>query len=106
LEAGAYRYQRHQPENNLLYRIVERHYPEITASMRGFVCTDSQFLAAFAMSLLFSGCPLNDNACNALGIKTELQTPHTEYLLLGKTKEERLENYRALFKAHVNAELF
>jgi len=31
LEAGAYRYQRHQPENNLLYRIVERHYPEITA---------------------------------------------------------------------------
>ena len=30
-EAGAYRYQRHQPENNLLYRIVERHYPEFTA---------------------------------------------------------------------------
>jgi putative transposase len=44
-------------------------------------------------------------ACNALGIKTELQTPHLEYLSLGKTKEERLENYRALFKAHVNAEL-
>ena len=31
MEAGAYRYQRHQPENNLLYRIVERHYPEFTA---------------------------------------------------------------------------
>jgi putative transposase len=44
-------------------------------------------------------------ACNALGIKTELQTPHSEYLSLGRTKEERLENYRALFKAHVNAEL-
>ena len=44
-------------------------------------------------------------ACNALGIKTELQTPHSEYLSLGKTKEERLENYRALFKAHVSAEL-
>jgi len=44
-------------------------------------------------------------ACNALGIKTELQTPHPEYLSLGKAKEERLENYRALFKAHVNAEL-
>ena len=44
-------------------------------------------------------------ACNAPGIKTELQTPHSEYLSLGKTKEERLENYRALFKAHVNAEL-
>lgn len=44
-------------------------------------------------------------ACNALGIKTELQTPHSEYLSLGKTKEERLENYRALFKAHLNAEL-
>ena len=30
-EADAYRYQRHQPENNLLYRIVERHYPKFTA---------------------------------------------------------------------------
>ena len=30
-EAGAYRYQRHPPENDLLYRIVERHYPEFTA---------------------------------------------------------------------------
>lgn len=44
-------------------------------------------------------------ACNGLGIKTELQAPHSEYLSLGKTKEERLENYRALFKAHVSAEL-
>ena len=44
-------------------------------------------------------------ACNALGIKTELQTPHAEYLSLGKTKEERLENYRALFKVHVSDEL-
>ena len=31
MEAGAYRYQRHQPENHLLYRIVKRHYPEFTA---------------------------------------------------------------------------
>ena len=30
-EAGAYRYQRRQPENTLLYRIVERYYPEFTA---------------------------------------------------------------------------
>jgi len=30
-EAGAYRYQRHQPENTLLYRIVDRYYPEFTA---------------------------------------------------------------------------
>ena len=30
-EAGAYRYQRHQPENTLLYQIVERYYPEFTA---------------------------------------------------------------------------
>ena len=44
-------------------------------------------------------------ACNALGVKTELQTPHPEYLLLGKSNEERLENYRALFKTHVGAEL-
>lgn len=24
---GTYRYQRHQPENTLLYQIVEQHYP-------------------------------------------------------------------------------
>jgi hypothetical protein len=30
-ETGAYNYQRHQPENKLLYRIVELHYPEFTA---------------------------------------------------------------------------
>ena len=30
-EAGAYRYQRHQPENTLLYRIVDRYYPEFKA---------------------------------------------------------------------------
>jgi len=44
-------------------------------------------------------------ACNALGIETELQTPHSEYLLLGKTKEERVDNYRTLFKAQVSTEL-
>ena len=44
-------------------------------------------------------------ACNALGIETELQTPHALYLALGKTKRERLENYRDLFKAHVGVEL-
>ena len=31
MEAGAYHYQRYQPENKLLYRIVERHYPAFTA---------------------------------------------------------------------------
>ncbi len=30
-ENGANRYQRHQPENTLTYRIVERYYPEIAA---------------------------------------------------------------------------
>ena len=30
-ETGAYRYQRRQPENTLLYQIVERYYPEFTA---------------------------------------------------------------------------
>jgi len=33
LEAGAYCYQRHQRENNRLCRIVERYYPEFTASL-------------------------------------------------------------------------
>ena len=43
--------------------------------------------------------------CNALGMETELQTPHELYLALGKTKNERLESYRQLFKAHVGVEL-
>ena len=43
--------------------------------------------------------------CNALGIATELQTPHQEYTLLGKTKEERLVPYRELFKIQVGKEL-
>ncbi|MCU7833872.1 MAG: transposase [gamma proteobacterium symbiont of Taylorina sp.] len=38
-------------------------------------------------------------ACNALGIETELQTPHPLYLALAKTKYDRLKNYRSLFKA-------
>lgn len=43
--------------------------------------------------------------CNALGVETELQTPHELYIALGKTKDKRLENYRQLFKAHVGVEL-
>ncbi|MCF6202449.1 MAG: hypothetical protein L3J59_02095 [Methylococcaceae bacterium] len=43
--------------------------------------------------------------CNALGVETELQTPHELYLALGKTKNEVLENYRQLFKTHVEVEL-
>jgi len=43
--------------------------------------------------------------CNALGLETELQAPHELYLALGKTKNERLENYQQLFKAHVGVEL-
>ena len=42
---------------------------------------------------------------NALGVKTELRTPHEEYLALGKVEAERLESYRALFKAGVGKEL-
>lgn len=43
--------------------------------------------------------------CNALGVETELQTPHELYFALGKVQNERLENYRQLFKAHVSVEL-
>ena len=43
--------------------------------------------------------------CNALGVQTKLQTPHEEYLRLGKIKEERQENYRELFKVQVGKEL-
>ena len=32
-ERGAYRYQRHRPEQTLLYQIVEQHYPAFTAHL-------------------------------------------------------------------------
>ena len=40
-----------------------------------------------------------------MGVKSDLQTPHPEYLALGQTKDERLNNYRELFKAHIETEL-
>lgn len=43
--------------------------------------------------------------CNALGVETELQTPHELYIALGKTKNERLVNYRQLFKTHIGVKL-
>lgn len=33
--SGAVRYQRHRPEETLLYRIVEQHYPEFAAHLAG-----------------------------------------------------------------------
>ena len=44
-------------------------------------------------------------ACNALGVETDLQTPHTQYLSLAKTKKARLENYRSLFNDYIRTEL-
>jgi putative transposase len=43
--------------------------------------------------------------CNGLGIESGLCTPHDEYLKLGKSQDNRLRAYRALFKAHVDGEL-
>ncbi len=42
---------------------------------------------------------------NALGKLSDLCTPHPEYLGLGKTQNERMDNYRALFACHVEGEL-
>ena len=42
---------------------------------------------------------------NALGKISDLCTPHPEYLQLGKTKNERMKNYRALFSHHVEGDL-
>lgn len=42
---------------------------------------------------------------NALGKKSDLCTPHSEYLGLGGTKEEQLKNYRALFDNHLEDRL-
>jgi putative transposase len=36
---------------------------------------------------------------------SDLCTPHPEYLCLGKTQNERMENYRALFSCHVEGDL-
>ncbi|MCK5831989.1 MAG: hypothetical protein KAH20_16985 [Methylococcales bacterium] len=48
---------------------------------------------------------LSSYVCNALGVKSDIHTPHLLYLALGKTESERLDNYRALFKAHVETQL-
>ena len=42
---------------------------------------------------------------NALGVKTKLITPHDEYLRLGNSLEQRLENYRSFFVGQVPPEL-
>ena len=42
---------------------------------------------------------------NALGKGSNLIVPHDEYLRLALDKDERLEAYRALFKAHLDAEV-
>lgn len=39
--------------------------------------------------------------CNAMGKRSELLTPHSEYLQLGYNKQERMQSYRALFKHHI-----
>ena len=43
-------------------------------------------------------------AINALGVESELPTPHPEYLALGKSKDERLSNYPDLCKARVETD--
>jgi len=43
-EAGAYCYQRHRPENTLLYRIVDRYYPEFTAYLAEQGATAARFV--------------------------------------------------------------
>jgi len=41
---------------------------------------------------------------NAEGKKSDLIVPHDEYLRLGRSLADRKKNYRALFKAHIDAE--
>ena len=43
--------------------------------------------------------------CNALGKESSLLKPHQEYLSLGKSSDERLKNYRELFKYHIDEEM-
>jgi putative transposase len=42
---------------------------------------------------------------NALGKKSALCTPHPVYQALGMTPDERMDNYMALFRSHIDEEL-
>ena len=46
--------------------------------------------------------PWSSYHCNALGHEDKLVQPHSEYLRLGKNKEERQSAYRGLFKTHIS----
>ena len=48
-----------------------------------------------------SDYPWSSYHCNALGRPDELVKPHSEYLRLGRTAEERQAAYRQLFKHHL-----
>jgi putative transposase len=43
-------------------------------------------------------------ATNGEGKASDLIKPHDQYLRIGRTESERLEHYRALFKAHMDSE--
>ena len=45
--------------------------------------------------------PWSSYGANALGGKSKLLTPHSLYLGMGRTEDERLTNYRDLFKVHL-----
>ena len=42
---------------------------------------------------------------NGLGVASKLCSPHDAYLALGKSKQERLTNYRSFFNSHVDGDL-
>lgn len=46
----------------------------------------------------------SSHRCNGHGVESKLCTPHDEYLALGSTQSERLENYRALFLEKIDEE--
>ncbi len=49
-----------------------------------------------------SAYPWSSYRCNALGLQSKLITPHETYLGLGKSKVQRLANYRELFKHYLD----
>jgi REP-associated tyrosine transposase len=49
-----------------------------------------------------SGYPWSSYRFNALGQDDELITPHEEYLKLAETEDARQQDYRSLFKNHLN----
>ena len=67
-EAGAYRYQRHQPENILLCQVVERYYPDFTAYLAEQGATAARFVQlSYSFKTHFAAILTDAAGCRSVG---------------------------------------